>query len=332
MAREHDQVVGPTQAGSAGHRAQVEIADDIDLLPAPPEPAQEREVVHVEARRNAPVEKRAGGVHGCDRVVLVPGVSEPVPVGVAAVVRLPGVGRHDDCHAVPPEHGRPDDQRRVPDASGPATHLGEVQAALPVPDAYPQPPGCSGGSSGSLADDHAVHLVPPEPGDGHGSRPEDAEIDGAAGTGDDERHERAGRGTLAQEVGLDADLRRRRTVGEPDGGGCDEKKCGDPAGNGQVATVPRLAGHVQRAPNVRRADTSGACPPPSRCRREAQKAGIRSRRRLTRRATATRTRLTAMPIAIPTPASSQSNPDGPVSGSACGRSTVAGPERGASVV
>ena len=234
---------------------------------------------------------------------------------------------------------------RCPPSAGGRTTSGAypIRPALPRTSAKYRPlsqsptrirscPRGSGGSSGSLADDHAVHLVPPEPGDGHGSCPEDAEIDGAAGTGDDERHERAGRGTLAQEVGLDSDLRRRRIVGEPDGGGCDEKKRGDPGGNGQVATVPRLPGHVQRGRNVRRADTGGACPPPSRCRREAQKAGIRSRRRLTRRATATRTRLTAMPIAIPTPASSQSNPDGPVSGSACGRSTVAGPERGASVV
>ena len=91
----------------------------------------------------------------------VPGVAPTVAVGVAEVVGLPGVRRHHDGDAARrPEHGRPDDERRVADPPVVGGQLDEVDARGPGADGEVERRASVAGAPWDrhrLIDRHAVH-------------------------------------------------------------------------------------------------------------------------------------------------------------------------------
>jgi hypothetical protein len=127
VAEEDDQVVEPLQPLGA-QPVELAVRDEVDLLVAVVEPAQEADLVSAEARRHAPVQVGTGDIDALDRVDRVPRVSPPVSVDVSVVVGLPCVGRKDDGDAVIAEPTRQKNKGSKPHTPVACLEAREVEA------------------------------------------------------------------------------------------------------------------------------------------------------------------------------------------------------------
>ena len=88
VARKDDQVVGPRKRVTAPRLLEIELGQIVDLEPLHLEPAEERQVVVAEVRRNATVEEGPRQVDRLDLGVFVPRVSLVVADRVAPVEEI----------------------------------------------------------------------------------------------------------------------------------------------------------------------------------------------------------------------------------------------------
>src|SRR6185312_1448288 len=137
VAEEDDEPVEPPQP-LRPDPVELAVRDEVDALALAVEPAQEPELVRADARRYTAMQVRPGQVDALDGVVCVPGVTDPVAVDVAVVVRLPSVRREDDGDVVASEPGRQEHERREADAAVAGAQPDEVETARAPRRAEPE--------------------------------------------------------------------------------------------------------------------------------------------------------------------------------------------------
>ena len=205
VAGQDDEVVAPREGLRRRHPVEVLVGEEVGAAPRLPEPAQERQVVAAEERRQAVAHVRTVEPRALAPVGRVPAVAPPVPVPVAQVVRLPRARREDDGDAWARRRRRADDQRRVDDRPASCSDPGGVDARIPRADPQPQRPPAQRRRAG---DDLLRRRI------------DDVDRRAARRVVDDERHRVAGLCALLREArrrAADPDHRARqpRPVGGP---------------------------------------------------------------------------------------------------------------------